>query len=54
MSRQLIYHPDRRTFLQPSRGNQDMPDVDMESVGSDTYQQIHQKAEYDPEDQWMA
>ena len=31
----------------------DKPDVDMESVESNTYDQIHQGAEYDPDDLWM-
>ena len=31
-----------------------MPDVDMESVESNTYDQIQQEAEYDPDDLWMA
>uniref|UniRef100_A0AAV1VC59 Retrotransposon gag domain-containing protein n=1 Tax=Peronospora matthiolae TaxID=2874970 RepID=A0AAV1VC59_9STRA len=31
-----------------------MPDMDMESVKSNTYKQIHQRAEYDPDDLWMA
>ena len=30
-----------------------MPDVEMKSVESDTYQQIHRGAEYDPDDLWM-
>ena len=53
MNRQPSRHPDRRTFLQPSHESQDMPDVEMESVESDTYQQIHHGAEYDPDDLWM-
>uniref|UniRef100_A0AAV1TG59 Uncharacterized protein n=1 Tax=Peronospora matthiolae TaxID=2874970 RepID=A0AAV1TG59_9STRA len=50
MNRQPNRHPDRRTFLQPSHESHDMPDVEMESVESDTYQQIHHGAEYDPDD----
>ena len=32
----------------------DKPDVDMESVESNTYDQIHQEAKYDPDGLWMA
>uniref|UniRef100_A0AAV1V3L9 Uncharacterized protein n=1 Tax=Peronospora matthiolae TaxID=2874970 RepID=A0AAV1V3L9_9STRA len=31
-----------------------MPNVEMESVGSDIYQHIHEAAEYDPDDLWMS
>ena len=54
MSRQPSRDPDRRTFPQPSEKIYDKPDVDMESVESNTYDQIHQGAEYDPDDLWMA
>uniref|UniRef100_A0AAV1TZZ4 CCHC-type domain-containing protein n=1 Tax=Peronospora matthiolae TaxID=2874970 RepID=A0AAV1TZZ4_9STRA len=53
MNRQPNRHPDHRTFLQPSHESHNMPDVEMESVDSDTYQQIHHGAEYDPDDLWM-
>uniref|UniRef100_A0AAV1UQP4 Uncharacterized protein n=1 Tax=Peronospora matthiolae TaxID=2874970 RepID=A0AAV1UQP4_9STRA len=53
MNRQPNRHPDRRTFFQPSHESHDMPDVEMESVESDTYQQIQHGAEYDPDDLWM-
>ena len=54
MNRQPNHHPDRLTLLQPSRGNHDIPDVDMESEGTYTYQPLQQKAEYDQDDLWMA
>ena len=54
MNRQLNRHLDRLTFLKPSQNNHDMSDVDMESVESKTYNSIHQKAEYDPNDLWMS
>uniref|UniRef100_A0AAV1TG46 Uncharacterized protein n=2 Tax=Peronospora matthiolae TaxID=2874970 RepID=A0AAV1TG46_9STRA len=50
MNRQPNRYPDRRALLQPSHESHDMPDVEMESVESDTYQQIHHGAEYDPDD----
>uniref|UniRef100_A0AAV1VBW5 CCHC-type domain-containing protein n=1 Tax=Peronospora matthiolae TaxID=2874970 RepID=A0AAV1VBW5_9STRA len=53
MNRQPNRYPDRRTLLQPSHESLDMPDVEMESVGSDIYQHIHEAAEYDPDDLWM-
>uniref|UniRef100_A0AAV1VKB8 Retrotransposon gag domain-containing protein n=1 Tax=Peronospora matthiolae TaxID=2874970 RepID=A0AAV1VKB8_9STRA len=53
MNRQPNRYPDRRTLLQPSHKSLDMPDVEMESVGSDIYQHIHEAAEYDPDDLWM-
>ncbi|CAI5731159.1 unnamed protein product [Peronospora destructor] len=53
MNRQPTHYPDRRAFFHPSHESHDMPDVEMESVKSDTYQQIHQEAEYDPDDLWM-
>uniref|UniRef100_A0AAV1VHY5 Retrotransposon gag domain-containing protein n=1 Tax=Peronospora matthiolae TaxID=2874970 RepID=A0AAV1VHY5_9STRA len=53
MNRQPNRYPDRRTLLKPSHESLDMPDVEMESVGSDTYQQIHHGTEYDPDDLWM-
>ena len=54
MKRQPSRDPDRRTFIQPSQEIYDKPDVDMESVESNTYDQIQQRAEYDPDDLWMA
>ena len=54
MNLQPSRDPDRRTFLQPSQEVYDMTDVDMESVESSTYDQTHQRAEYDPDDMRMA
>ena len=53
MNQQPSCYPDRRTFPQPSQKIYNKPDVDMESVESNTYDQIHQEAEYDPDDLWM-
>ena len=54
MIRQPSRDPDCGTFLQPSQKIYYKPDVDMESVESNTHDPIHQRAEYDPEDLWMA
>ena len=54
MNRQPTPHSDQRSFLQPPQENNNMPDVDMESVGSNAYNQIHRRAEYDTDDLWMS
>ena len=54
VNRQPSRDPDRRTFPRPSQEICDMPDANMESVKSNTYDQIRQRAEYDLDDLWMA
>ena len=54
MKRQPSRDLDRHVFPQPSQEVYENPDVDMESVESNTYDQIQQRAEYDPDDLWMA
>ena len=53
MNRRPSRDPDCRTLPQPSQETSDMPDVDIESVESNTYDQVRERAEYDSDDLWM-